>query len=108
MTILHALNEIALQQMNPTKQTLLSVVQLLDYTATDPNVKIGFWGSDMILNIQSDVSYLFATQGCSRAGGNFFLGTLPKDGEPIKLNGNILITCEILKIVAASAAEAEL
>ena len=42
MNMLHALNEIALQQMNPTKQTLLSVVQLLDYTATDPNVKIGF------------------------------------------------------------------
>ena len=38
----------------------------------------------------------------------FFLGSLPKDKEPIKLNRNILTTCSILKLVAASAAEAEL
>ena len=30
------------------------------------------------------------------------------DGKPIRLNGNIHITCAILKLVAASAAEAEL
>ena len=30
------------------------------------------------------------------------------NGKPIKLNGNIHITCAILKLVAASAAEAEL
>ena len=62
----------------------------------------------MILNIHSDASYLSATNACSRAGGFFFLGSLPKDGEPIFLNGNILITCSILKLVAASAAEAEM
>ena len=44
----------------------------------------------------------------SRAGGYFFLGSLPRDNEPIKLNGNIAITCAMLKLVAASAAEAEL
>ena len=31
-----------------------------------------------------------------------------KQGRPIFLNGNIMITCAILKLVAASAAEAEL
>ena len=30
------------------------------------------------------------------------------NGQPIKLNGNIDITCAILKLVAASAEEAEL
>lgn len=44
----------------------------------------------------------------SQAGGYFFLGSLPKDGGPIKLNGNVIITCAILKLVVASAAEAEL
>mgnify|MGYP003316164995 FL=1 len=36
------------------------------------------------------------------------MGSIPRDGKPIKLNGNIAITCAILKSVAASAAEAEL
>ena len=34
--------------------------------------------------------------------------SLPRDCEPIQLNGNIAVTCAILKIVAPSAAEAEL
>ena len=38
----------------------------------------------------------------------FFLGSLPKEGTPIKQNGNITITGAILKLVAASGAEAEL
>ena len=36
------------------------------------------------------------------------MGSLPRDGEPIQLNGNIAVTCAILKLVAYSAAEAEL
>ena len=47
-------------------------------------------------------------QGRSRAGGYFFLGSTPRDNQDIQLNGNIHITCAILKLVAASAAEAEL
>jgi len=62
----------------------------------------------MVLNIHSDTSYLTASKGRSRAGGYSFLGSLPREGTPIKLNGNIAITCAILKLVAASAAEAEL
>ena len=38
----------------------------------------------------------------------FFLGSLPQEGTAIKLNGNIVITCVSLKLVAASATEAEL
>ena len=33
---------------------------------------------------------------------------MPQDGKPIILNGAILVLCQILKVVAASAAEAEL
>ena len=36
------------------------------------------------------------------------MGSLPSDGETIQLNGNIAVTCAILKIFASSAAEAEL
>jgi hypothetical protein len=47
-------------------------------------------------------------KACSYAGGYFFLESISHDGDPIKLNGAIHITCTILKLVAASAAEAEL
>jgi hypothetical protein len=61
----------------------------------------------MILNVHSVALYLSAPKACSRAGGYFFLGSIAQDGDPIKLNGTIHITCTILKLVAASAAEAE-
>jgi len=49
-----------------------------------------------------------AARGRSRAGGYFHLGGIPRDYEPIKLNGNIANSCAILKLVVALAAEAEL
>ena len=108
MTILHALSAIAAEQSSPTERTLQRVRQFLDYMHTHPNAVIRFRSSDMILNVHSDASYLTASRARSRAGGYFFLGSLPKNGKPIKLNGNVAITCAILKLVAASAAEAEL
>eukprot|EP00956_Cyclotella_meneghiniana_P012720 scaffold18074_cov132-Cyclotella_meneghiniana.AAC.3 len=62
----------------------------------------------MILNIHSDASYLNAPNARSRIGGHYFLGWLPIDNHPIKLNGAIHVISTILKFVAASAAEAEL
>jgi hypothetical protein len=61
----------------------------------------------MILNVHSDASYLNAPNACSHAGGYFFLGSTPHDGSPIQINGAVHVTCTILKLVAASAAEAE-
>ena len=75
---------------------------------THPEAKIQFCASDMILNVHSDASYLSAATCRSCAGGYFFLGSLPTDGKPIQLNGNIMITCKILKLVVSSAAEVEL
>ncbi len=62
----------------------------------------------MILNVHSDASYLSASKARSRAGGYFFLGSIPRDSKPIIINDAIHITCIILKLVAVSAAEAEL
>ena len=62
----------------------------------------------MILNIHSDASYLSAPKARSRAGGCFFLVSIPRDTELIFINGTIHITCTILKLVAVSAAKAEL
>ena len=84
------------------------VQQLVDYLNTNSNVVIRFRSSNMILHVHSDASYLSAGNGRSRAGGYFFMGSLPRDGEPIHLNDNIAVTCAILKLVASYAAEAEL
>ena len=84
------------------------VKQFLDYMWTHPDATIRFRASDMILNVHSDASYLSAPKARSRAGGYYFLGSLPKDNKPIKLNGAFFVLCTILRLVAASAAEAEL
>jgi hypothetical protein len=103
-TILMALSDIATQQTTATENTKKQFDQFLDYMWTHPNAK------DLLpcLQYHSDASYLSAPHARSHAGGYFFLGSLPSDGNPIKLNGAIHITCTILKLVAASAAKAKL
>ncbi len=108
MKILMALNVIATEQANSTECTMECVHQFLDYMATHPDAVIIFRMSDMILNIHSDASYLSAGRACSRAGGYLFLVSLLVHNQPIFLNGNIQITCSILKLVSASAVEVEL
>ena len=108
MTILSALNAIAGKEANPTERTMEYVRQLLDYMHTNPNAIIHFWRSDMVLNVHSDASYMSTTRGRSHAGGYLFIVSVPIDRQDIKLNGNIAGTCAILKLVVASAAEAEL
>jgi hypothetical protein len=103
-----ALSDIATQQAVPTENTKRQVNQFLDYMWTHLDAKICYRASDMILNVHSDASYLSAPSARSRAGGYFFLGSLPVDSDPIKLNGVIHITCTILKLAATLAAEAEL
>jgi hypothetical protein len=84
------------------------VNQFLDYVWTHPDDFIRYCSSDMILNVHSDASYLSAPKAHSQEGGYYFLGSLPHDGDSIRLNGTIHITCTIVKLVAALAAEAEL
>ena len=80
----------------------------LDYMATHPNAKIRYYASDMVLNVLSDASYLSAPNAQSRAVGYCFLGSVPKNRQPIKLNGEIHVLCTVLKLVASLASEAEL
>jgi hypothetical protein len=107
-TILMALLDIVSQQATPTENTKKQVNQLLDYMWTHPNAKIRYPPSNMIFNVHSYALYLSAPHALSRTGDYFFLGSLHVDGNPIKLNGAIHITCTILKVVAVSTTEAEL
>jgi hypothetical protein len=55
------------------------------------------------------IHHVLCRRAASRASGYFSLGSIPKDDEPVKLNGALFHSlCTILPFVAASSAEAEL
>ena len=108
ITILKTLNSLSRQQSKPTATTAKHTDHLLDYLASHPNAVIRYYASDMLLQIHSDASYNNEPAARSTAGGHYFLGKPPRDGQPIFLNGAIYSLCTVLKLVAASAAEAEL
>ena len=103
-----ALSSIGIEQFHGTTSTMAKAKQLLDYLPTYPDATIWFHAFNMIMNVHSNASYLSESQAHSRACGHFFMGWLPKDSDPIQLNGAFFILCTILRFVVASAAEAEL
>jgi hypothetical protein len=90
ITILMALSLIAIEQIKGTTSMMEKAKQLLNYLATHPDATICFQASNMIMNVHSDASYLLESNARSRACGHFFMGWLPVDGDPIKLNGIFL------------------
>ena len=108
MTVLAALGTIAIKQTKATQQTMDWCIQLLDYLASNQDAKVRFHASDMVMNIHSDASYLSESGARSRACGHFFMGWMPKNGDPIRLNGAFYTSSAIMRFVVASAAEAEL
>ena len=72
-TMLVALSAIASEQATPTKNTLKKIAQFLDYAATNPDAVLTYHRSDMILNVESDASYLSERNARSRAGGHFYM-----------------------------------
>ncbi len=68
----------------------------------------------MILRIRHGDEHPFGriifkqTQRTQQSMRPFFMGSLRRNGDPIKLNGAFHTLCSILRFVVASAAEAEL
>jgi hypothetical protein len=87
-----------------TELTMERCIQLMDYLATHSDAKIRFSASDMVMNIHSDASYLSESKARSRACGHFFMGWMPKDGAPIKINGAFHVSTNVIRFVVASAA----
>jgi hypothetical protein len=109
-TMLVALGTIA--SARTTEATAKAVAHLLNYAASNPDATIRFHASGMCLKIHSDASYLSEPKARSRAGGHFFLSSnspLPTaTSVPPPENGAIHTLCSIMKMVLASATEAEL
>ena len=60
-TLLPGLSAIASEQAQASQLTMDRCRQILDYCASNPDAKVRFRASNMILNIHSDASYLSAT-----------------------------------------------
>ena len=77
----------------------------MDYVAIYPKVYIIYYASKIILNINSDVTYLVAPKSRSRVAGYYHLtGDHTKN---LKLNGDIHAECKTLRHMVSSTTEAE-
>ena len=66
----------------------------MDYVHTYPDVYIIFHASDMILNIDSDASYIAAPKSRSRVADYFYLSSKPTTIDTPPLNGASYIYSE--------------
>lgn len=107
-TMLKTLNMLSTQQAKPTETTEKHVNHFLQYCATHPNATIRYYASDMLLRIHLDASYMNETKARSTAGGHFWLGYKDDNERKLKRNGPIYMLYTLIKLVCASAAEAEL
>ena len=110
-TLLVALGDLAANQNTATQDTMDKLVWLLNYVASNPDAAITYVASDMYLHVHSDASYLSAPKARSRARAHFFLSNHPnktpsQDLQP--LNGPIHVLAKIIRLVMASATEAEI
>lgn len=100
--------DIASNQSSPTTDTLKKLTWLLNYVASNPNAVLTYAASDMCLHVHSDVSYLSVPKARSRVGGHFFLSDHPDKPGILRINGPVHVISKIIKLVMASAAEAEI
>ena len=112
--MLTAINAIAAQQANSTKNTMLKVTKLLNYCATHPEATVQYKASNMILWCDSNASYLMAPKARSCGAGYLYLSNRPKpsdtdsgQGMPT-MNGAIHVMCTTMREVMSSASEAKL
>jgi hypothetical protein len=101
------INVLATEQSKATSDTADKVIKLLNYCNTNPETKIRYHASDMILHIHSDASYLSGREAKSRAGGFFYMGNSADTANKLT-NRAILIISTVLKHVMSSAEEAEI
>jgi hypothetical protein len=82
--------------------------QLLDNLAYHADPKVCFHTSNMVMIIHSEALYLSKGNAHSQIAGIFFMGWMPQDDTPIRINGTFHISTNVIRFVVASAAKAEL
>lgn len=104
-TMLHQLSTLAAQQGHGTEKTAKALKIFLDYCATNPDAKLHYIATDMLLKIISDAAFLTEPKARSRVGGHHFLGN--REDKSQVLNAPVHSTSKVLKNVVGSATEAE-
>ena len=101
-TILPALNEIALTQAKPTKNTVKELDMLMDYLHNYPSAVLRYHAGSMQLKVESDAAYLVLPGAKSRIAGHYILSN-----SHSHFTSPVLTECKTIKHVVCSAAEAE-
>ena len=104
MTLMVALSTLASGQGYGIETMARAMILLSNYCATHPEPVIRYKKSDIIIEIQSDASYLYNPKVHSRAGRHFFLMDNPKRGQPIMINGSVHVVYTIIRNVMSLAA----
>ena len=73
--MLPALNNISSQQVKPTATTQAKVERLMDHAAMYLDAYLRYYASDILLNINSDASYLVLPNARIRITGYYFFKT---------------------------------
>jgi hypothetical protein len=81
--------------------------RLLAYAQAHPDNELRYYESDMILEIQSDASYLSRANARSVAGGIAYLVRKGEVSPAASPNGAVATLSSIIDVVVASVAEAE-
>ena len=105
-TFLPAVNAIGSEMVKPTQRLLRECERLLAYAASYPDNILVYHASDMILEVQSDASYLSRSRARSVAGGLGYLASASTAGVPTS-NGAVFTHSAVLDVVVAFAGEAE-
>jgi hypothetical protein len=102
--LLPATTSLASLQAHPTVETLEAMTRLLGYAQAHPNAVQIIRPSHMLLQTQSDASYLCLPKSGSKAGGHHTLG----NHDPSFSNAAVEFISTRIPVVVSSAAEAEL
>jgi hypothetical protein len=106
-TLIMPVNVLASEYTRATADTADTIIKLLNYCTTHPEATLHYHASDMILNIQSDTSYLPEREANSKSGGFFYMGSNTDKANRLT-NGEMLIISIVLKHVMSSGTEAEI
>jgi hypothetical protein len=96
MTVLMALSMIAINQTKATSKTMAKFTQLLDYLAYHADAKVCFHASNMVMNIHSNALHLSKRNVHSRTCWHFFMGWMPQDNAPIRINGAFHVSTNVI------------
>ena len=103
--MMYVLNNLASQVTVGTMKIEEAQACFLNYCATNLDAFIVYYTSDMIIQGNIKAAYLVASKARSRNAAYIFMGN--KDQNNQIINGPIMVITSIIKIVVASAAEAE-